>query len=481
MTRTTSRQKVTIDVGDVEIGAVEIKDASTSLRANVVTDGVNNALVVKQNSQPLPANAAQETGGNLENLYNDFFDTLDNGPHTMRTNIVSDDVGLLKTGDATLQNIDNQTFNTAGSVASIDTKTPALVGGRVPVDGSGVTQPVSATSLPLPTGASTEAKQDAEAVLIGAVNETAPGTDTASSGLNGRLQRIAQNITSYVSTFTSYIGSLTETAPTTDTASSGLNGRLQRIAQNLTTYRIDFLDRVAMSLESPTFISLPRSGRNPDVDTAAPEDIWNAGGTWTPITTAQTITVVSSSASDTGAGVGMRAILVTGLDASYAIATETIVLTGTTPVVSVGTWTMIHTLQGVSFGSSATNVGTITATATTDTTTQIIIAIGRGISGISFAMIPAGYTGYLKHIRGDSSSGTAGTITTFNLMLRVFGTNGWIIPASYRARADGDASFDVELAMPYMIPEKSIIKLQAETTNNNTVVNCFYEILLKQN
>lgn len=42
------------------------------------------------------------------------------------------------------------------SVASIDTKTPALVSGRQPVDGSGVTQPISAVSLPLPTGASTE-------------------------------------------------------------------------------------------------------------------------------------------------------------------------------------------------------------------------------------------------------------------------------------------------------------------------------------
>src|SRR5689334_21635313 len=33
---------------------------------------------------------------------------------------------------------------------------PALVSGRWPVDGSGVTQPISALSLPLPTGASTE-------------------------------------------------------------------------------------------------------------------------------------------------------------------------------------------------------------------------------------------------------------------------------------------------------------------------------------
>ena len=32
-----------------------------------------------------------------------------------------------------------------------------------------------------------------------------------------------------------FVGSLTETAPATDTASSGLNGRLQRIAQRLTT------------------------------------------------------------------------------------------------------------------------------------------------------------------------------------------------------------------------------------------------------
>ena len=43
-----------------------------------------------------------------------------------------------------------------GSLSSIDTKTPSLASGRVPVDGSGVTQPVSAASLPLPAGAATD-------------------------------------------------------------------------------------------------------------------------------------------------------------------------------------------------------------------------------------------------------------------------------------------------------------------------------------
>jgi hypothetical protein len=41
---------------------------------------------------------------------------------------------------------------------------------------------------------------------IGAKNETAPATDTASSGLNGRLQRIAQRLTSLIALFPSSIG-----------------------------------------------------------------------------------------------------------------------------------------------------------------------------------------------------------------------------------------------------------------------------------
>src|SRR3954470_753044 len=89
--------------------------------------------------------------------------------------------------------------------------------------------------------------------LAGALTETAPATDTASSGLNGRLQRVAQRLTSLIALlpaalggttsanslpvvlssegpFATQTGSITEAAPATDTASSGLNGRLQRIA-----------------------------------------------------------------------------------------------------------------------------------------------------------------------------------------------------------------------------------------------------------
>lgn len=97
-----------------------------------------------------------------------------------------------------------------------------------------VAVPVSVASLPNPTGAATEAKQDtgnaslssidgkfttlnakdfatsakqdAEALLIGAVNESSPASDTASSGLNGRLQRIAQRITSLIALLPASLG-----------------------------------------------------------------------------------------------------------------------------------------------------------------------------------------------------------------------------------------------------------------------------------
>lgn len=91
---------------------------------------------------------------------------------------------------------------------------------------------------------------------LGALTETAPASDTASSGLNGRLQRIAQRITSLIALLPTALGSAAasaslavtastedvarvgatnETAPGTDTATAGLNGRLQRIAQRVTS------------------------------------------------------------------------------------------------------------------------------------------------------------------------------------------------------------------------------------------------------
>lgn len=89
-----------------------------------------------------------------------------------------------------------------GKLATLGQKTMA---GSVPVviASNQSTIPVSTASLPLPSGAATEATLSTVATEttlstvateIGAIDETAPNNDTKPSGLNGRLQRIAQHL-----------------------------------------------------------------------------------------------------------------------------------------------------------------------------------------------------------------------------------------------------------------------------------------------
>lgn len=64
-------------------------------------------------------------------------------------------------------------------------------------DGNGVDQTLDPT---------TAANQTTLNTYVGALTETAPASDTASSGVNGRLQRIAQRITSLIALLPASLG-----------------------------------------------------------------------------------------------------------------------------------------------------------------------------------------------------------------------------------------------------------------------------------
>lgn len=108
----------------------------------------------------------------------------------------------------------NTGANATPIVVDLGANNDVTVSGSVAVTGTfyQATQPVSAASLPLPTGASTEttlgtrlSESDFD-TKVGSLTETAPATDTASSGLNGRLQRIAQRLTSLIALLPASLG-----------------------------------------------------------------------------------------------------------------------------------------------------------------------------------------------------------------------------------------------------------------------------------
>lgn len=92
--------------------------------------------------------------------------------------------------------------NPSGDYVSID----CTNGGNLKVSIEEVegTLPVSGTVAV--SGVATAANQTTTNDRVGSLTETVPATDTASSGLNGRLQRIAQRLSSLIALFPTSIG-----------------------------------------------------------------------------------------------------------------------------------------------------------------------------------------------------------------------------------------------------------------------------------
>jgi hypothetical protein len=78
------------------------------------------------------------------------------------------------------------------SLGSIDTKIPAQVSGRIPVDPSGVTSPMSAAALPLPAGASTSAAQTTGNASLASIDTKHPAL------VSGRIPVDPSGVTSPV-------------------------------------------------------------------------------------------------------------------------------------------------------------------------------------------------------------------------------------------------------------------------------------------
>lgn len=144
-------------------------------------------------------------------------------------------VGGATSANQVLEIAELEDINT--NTASIDAKMPTLVGGAVPVTGPLTDTQLRATPVPV-SGPLTDTQMRATPVPVsGPLTDTqlraTPVVVQANAGTNLNTSLLALETTQVAGN--TLIGSITETAPATDTASSGLNGRLQRIAQRLTS------------------------------------------------------------------------------------------------------------------------------------------------------------------------------------------------------------------------------------------------------
>lgn len=159
---------------------------------------------------------------------------------------------------------------------------------------------------------------------------------------------------------------------------------------------MDFNTAVSLNLV-PGCSRVAALGNNPELAPGTvPEDIWPMGGIYPWPSAATLLQISSSSPQDSPTGTGAATILITGLDANYALQTETVTLNGSTPVLSTKQFLRVNSVLIMSKGSGATgyttNLGNIDVKNNTTTEVLARVQVGCGIGRSSVYTVPAGYT-----------------------------------------------------------------------------------------
>ena len=237
----------------------------------------------------------------------------------------------------------------------------------------------------------------------------------------------------------------------------------------------DFYIRVAVS-PNPGESYIQKFGRNPDIDSAAPEDIWDRGGLWVAPTTGRIHDIVSTDANDTGAGTGAQTVDIFGLDTNYDEQNETVTLNGITNVPTVGTYQRIFRMIVRTAGSGGSNVGTITATAQVDATVTAQINPANNQTLMAIYTIPNGKRGALQSIYASiiKSQAVAGQVF---LYFREEGAP-WRVAFFFGLASDGTTTHDHVFTPPAIGFPKTDIRLLVDVTANNADVAGGFSIVL---
>lgn len=176
---------------------------------------------------------------------------------------------------------------------------------------------------------------------------------------------------------------------------------------------------------------------------------------------------------NTGADKTGSTILIQGLDASYALQSETLTLNGTTVVPTTKSYLRINSIST----TAGVPTGVITLKDLTNTTTYAQIAAGFGRSQMSIYTVPAGYTFLLSRIDAYSSAnGNSADFITYSNT--TYASSGVI---QYTQQAPFVGNYHAQRVMPRPFLEKTDVVLRFKSSANTYVVAVAAEGFLIKN
>ena len=202
--------------------------------------------------------------------------------------------------------------------------------------------------------------------------------------------------------------------------------------------------------------------------------IWENASTYTYITSASTLTMVSTSASDDTSA----KILINGLDSSFNPISETLALNGTSGVTTVNSYFRVNSLLMTSPGTGqTTNVGTITLKQSSNVVAQINIGVSKSQSTIY--TVPAGYSFFLDLAEvNTSNSYTGSTIITYKVQVinNVTGVKLTVLQQPFVSIYTASRSSD-----PFIYTEKTDIQWQLSASTGTVAAGVIISGKLIQN
>lgn len=196
--------------------------------------------------------------------------------------------------------------------------------------------------------------------------------------------------------------------------------------------------------------------------------VWENATDYVYPVAATKMNLASSNSADTAT------IRITGLDASYNIISETIVLTGTTPVETTNSYLRINGMF-VTVGSATNPAGVVTLKDLTNTTIYSQINVGVGRSQAAIFTVPAGYTYYLSRVDIYTSLNGNNFATYQNKTISSTGV------VQLTQQAPFAISYNAQRVMPRPFAEKTDIQLMAKVNSSTGAIAIAQEGYLIKN
>jgi hypothetical protein len=205
------------------------------------------------------------------------------------------------------------------------------------------------------------------------------------------------------------------------------------------------------------------------------ETVWDGGGKYSYVSTAGSVSVVSSDAADDIDGTGAQKITIQGLDANWLPKTLEVDMDGTSSITVASTFIRVYRAIVSQAGSGEVNAGDITLSI--DGTTVAKISADMGQTLMAVYTVPAGFTGYITQWSFSSGASASNKYLDGRLIVR---KNAGIIQTKARATVQNTA-FLQDLPKATVVSEKDDIEVRAVTSSGTDAVSGTFTVLLKRN